>query len=117
MMPDSLDTLMQRGGRGGRDGINLCKCTLFVEDGAAERLEKKISKSSANTSSNRDDDGSGEEELEQEGLNGEDEDCFVDTSAINEDQFGVLVLFITTDSCLWQVIDKYYGNPEHEGQL
>lgn len=44
MIPDSLSTWMQRGGRGGRNPLISAKATLLVEKSVFQRVGKKTSK-------------------------------------------------------------------------
>lgn len=109
MTPADLDIWMQRGGRGGRGGSNLCRCTLLVEPSALER-RRKAPKHPKVATRRVDEDY----EVRYEG--DEDEDVLEDTGDTDESQVEILSTFISTAGCLWNVVDEYYGNPLHEGK-
>jgi hypothetical protein len=120
MNPGDLDTWMQRGGRGGRGGIRFCRSTLLVEPSAVDRRSKHRKrgrmKYPAQQSRTREDDG--EQEIEERHEEDSDDgDHNEDEVEVDDEQAEVLWTFITTDECLWNVIDQYYGNPPHEGDV
>jgi hypothetical protein len=118
LRPSDLDTWMQRGGRGGRGGVNLCRSTLLVQPSALEKPKKK--KSNPHLPSEEieghefHDEVERDEELRETGIDDGD-DWEIDEEDVDDDQRDVLWRFITTDECLWTIIDRFYKNPAREG--
>ena len=107
---------MQRGGRG---GVQFCRSTMLVEPRALERRSGMAKGSAAKYSGKtmpEDEMGCDSDHETQEIDNLQIDEWEVNEDDTIQEQVDVLHTFITTEECLWGVIDRYYGNPPHEGE-